>query len=91
MNLVNLSKYQHEYETEASNADMKATVEDQFQYHPWSPEQVEAGNAVRQALAAATIAILENVPPSADRSTALRKIREARMDANSAITHKGKY
>jgi hypothetical protein len=26
-----------------------------------------------------------------DRKTAIRKLREARMDANSAITHAGKY
>lgn len=31
------------------------------------------------------------VPPSPDRSAAIRKIREARMDCNSAITHGGKY
>ena len=42
-------------------------------------------------LAHAVKIIVANVPESADRSVAIRKIREARMDANSAITHHGKY
>lgn len=62
-----------------------------FDYHPWTEEQVAAGDRVRAALGAAFKAIIENVPPSPDRTVALRKIREARMDANSAITHGGKY
>jgi len=66
-------------------------AEDCFTYHPWNAEQIEKGNKVREALQAAFIAIITHVPPSADRSTALRKIREARMDANSAITHNGRY
>jgi hypothetical protein len=66
-------------------------VDDAFQYHPWTPEQIESGNKVRKALAEAVKTILREVPPSPDRSVAIRKIREARMDANSAITHNGKY
>jgi hypothetical protein len=34
--------------------------------------------------------IIETVPPSPDRSVAIRKLREARMDCNSAITFDGK-
>lgn len=66
-------------------------VADLFVYHPWTDEQVKQGNVVRRALGEAARAIIENVPPSPDRTVALRKIREARMDANSAITHNGKY
>jgi hypothetical protein len=66
-------------------------VEDMFTYHPWGPEQTQHGNAVRDALAKAVRAIIEHAPPSPDRSAAIRKLREARMDANSAITHAGKY
>jgi hypothetical protein len=75
------------FATEISDAELK----DVFDYHPWTPEQIAKGTTVREALAQAFKAIVENVPPSADRSAALRKIREARMDANSAITHGGKY
>jgi hypothetical protein len=66
-------------------------VHDCFEYHPWDEEQTQAGIRVRGALEAAAIAIIESVPDCPDRSVALRKIREARMDANSAITHHGRF
>jgi DNA-binding IclR family transcriptional regulator len=66
-------------------------IDDMFDYHPWAPEQTAAGVEVRQALAQAVAVIVAHVPPSPDRSTAIRKLREARMDANSAITHRGRY
>jgi len=71
--------------------DVDKTVEDLFTYHPWSAEQTQKGVAVRDALAKAVRVIIENVPPCPDRTVAIRKLREARMDANSAITHSGKY
>lgn len=66
-------------------------VDDVFEYHKWTEEQVEKGVHVRKVLAEAFAQIIENVPPCPDRTVALRKIREARMDCNSAITHGGKY
>ena len=66
-------------------------VHDMFQYHAWTDEMIAKGTAVRAALEEAVLAILRNVPPGPDRTVAIRKIREARMDANSAITHGGKY
>lgn len=66
-------------------------LEDQYSYHPWNEDQQRNGAKVRQALQDAAMIIIANVPPSPDRSVALRKLREARMDANSAITHGGKY
>lgn len=71
--------------------EVAQAIEDAFDYHPWSPLQVEAGKEVRAALAHACKVIVSVVPPGPDRNAALRKIREARMDANSAITHGGKY
>jgi len=68
-----------------------AEVKDLFVYHPWNAEQIARGDRVREALGNAAKVVVENVPPSPDRSVALRKIREARMDANSAITHNGRY
>jgi hypothetical protein len=66
-------------------------VHDAFDYHAWDDKKKAAGDAVRAALVHATLVVIANVPPSADRSAAIRKIREARMDANSAITHGGRY
>ncbi len=71
--------------------DVDKTIDDLFTYHPWNEEQTLKGVNIRNALAAVTRIIIANAPPSPDRSAAIRKIREARMDANSAITHGGKY
>lgn len=71
--------------------DIDKIIEDMFTYHPWNQDQVTKGGLVRNALSAAVRVIIANVPPGPDRTTAIRKIREARMDANSAITHGGKY
>lgn len=66
-------------------------VADVFDYHKWTDEQVASGKLVREALGKAFQVVIRTVPPCPDRTVALRKIREARMDANSAITHGGKY
>jgi hypothetical protein len=71
--------------------EVEAAVNDAFEYHRWSPEMIEAGKRVRAALVLAVLQIIRDVPPGPDRTVAIRKIREARMDANSAITHGGKY
>jgi hypothetical protein len=71
--------------------EVEAEIEDAFDYHKWTDEQTIAGSKIRTALADAVKAIVAGAPPCPDRSSAIRKIREARMDANSAITHAGKY
>lgn len=71
--------------------DVAAQIDDAFEYHAWNTDQQNAGYRVRQDLAAAVKTIIANVPPCPDRTTAIRKLREARMDCNSAITHGGKY
>lgn len=71
--------------------EVEAVVRDAFEYHTWTPEMIERGARVREALILATLQIIRDVPPGPDRSAAIRKIREARMDANSAITHGGRY
>lgn len=70
---------------------VKEGAEDCFTYHAWNEEQVQRGLAVRVALQMAFETVIQHCPPGPDRSVALRKIREARMDANSAITHQGRY
>lgn len=66
-------------------------VDQLFTYAPWDRDQTDAGTQVRVALADAFKTIIRCVPPCPDRTVALRKLREARMDANSAITHRGRY
>jgi hypothetical protein len=72
-------------------AEVQRAIEDAFEYHPWNSEQQDKGALVRAFLCDAVKAIVRHVPPGPDRSAAIRKIREARMDCNSAITHGGKY
>ena len=74
--------------------EVEAAIDDAFEYHeyhPWDGDQQKKGARIRISLAVAVKAIVANVPPCPDRSAAIRKIREARMDCNSAITHGGKY
>ncbi len=82
LNLANVSEV---------NDEVAKLVRDQFDYKPWDDEQKTKGAIIRSALVQVTLTILQTVPPCADRSVALRKIREARMDCNSAISHHGKY
>jgi hypothetical protein len=71
--------------------EVASQIDDAFEYHRWDEGKIAQGALVRKALADAVKVIVANVPPSPDRTTAIRKIREARMDCNSAITHSGKY
>lgn len=72
-------------------APIDYTLDLMFEYHTWTPEQTNHGMAVRKALRDAVKVILEHVPASGDRDVAIRKIREASMDCNSAITHSGLF
>lgn len=71
--------------------EVAAAIDDAFVYHAWDAEMVRRGSLVREALSNAVKVIVANVPAGPDRTVAIRKVREARMDANSAITHKGRY
>jgi hypothetical protein len=79
--------------TRTSEVDQQTAdaIQDLFAYHPLDQDQKARGDEIRNALAAALTKIIEHVPPCPDRSAAIRKLREARMDAMSAITHRGKY
>jgi hypothetical protein len=71
--------------------DVEAAIDDAFEYHPWNEDQRQKGSLIKSALSSAVKDIITLVPPSPDRSAAIRKLREARMDCNSAITHQGRY
>lgn len=61
-----------------------------FTYHPTTPEQLPRYQALREAAKTFARAILDNTPPGADQSTAIRKVREAVMTANAAVALNGK-
>lgn len=65
-------------------------LEELFTYHPPAPGDKERYERITAAARAFAEVILEECPPSADRSAAIRKVREARMTANAAIACKGK-
>lgn len=71
--------------------EIEATIDDVFEYHKWDVNQVLEGTHVREALARAVKVIVANVPPCPTRTRAINNIVDARMLANSAITHRGKY
>lgn len=66
-------------------------IDDAMAYQGWNPDQLEAGNVVREALTAAAKAILRQVPDSPYRSVALRNVLDARMNANAAISFRGRF
>jgi hypothetical protein len=66
-------------------------LEDIFEYHPWDEDQISCGADVKKALAEAFRVVVISVPPCPTRTRALNAITDARMLANAAITHRGKY
>ena len=61
------------------------SFDDWFKYHAPQPEQVEQYDVINAAAKAFAGVVLAACPDCADRSTALREIRSARMWANAAI------
>lgn len=70
---------------------LELEIEQMCDYLPWDEDKVARGLKIRKAVADLIKTIVENAPPCDDRAEAIRKIRSARMDANSAITHNGRY
>jgi hypothetical protein len=75
----------------ALSPEVEEGIDALFQYKEWDESQKLAGAQVRDILADAFKVLIVHVPPCADRTVALRKIREARMDANSAISSFGGF
>lgn len=65
------------------------TLQEIFTYHKPGLEQLPKYEAVRNAGLCFAQVIIGNVPECADRTVALRKIREVVMDANAAIALNG--
>lgn len=60
-------------------------------YQPWGHSEAEAGDVVREALTAAAKAILRSVPHGTFRDKAIDDIISARMNANAAISFRGRF
>ncbi len=71
--------------------EVEKEIEECFTYAPWDGVKAAKGGAVRKALVDAIKVIIANVPSSPTRTVAIRKLIEARMDCNAAITHNGKF
>jgi hypothetical protein len=65
-------------------------VSDLFTYHPPREEQVLKYVAVRDAAKHLAMVILHHVPAGADRTAAIRLLRECVMTSNAAIALDGR-
>lgn len=66
-------------------------VDEVMRYQPWMPDQLAAGDVVRETLVAAVRAILRHVPRCPNRTKAINHLIDARMDANAAISFRGRF
>ena len=67
---------------------MPVTVEDLerwFTYHAPTPEQIDKYSAIRNTARSLAHVIFDECPDNADRTAAIRKLREAVMTANASI------
>ena len=60
-------------------------IERLFTYHPPTEESIEKLKKVREAAKNLATVISEKAPESADKSAAIRLLRESVMTANAAI------
>jgi len=63
----------------------EAEVKNWFQYHSPKGDQAERYVLIREKANDLARILICNVPPSADRTASLRKLRECVMTANAAI------
>lgn len=68
-----------------ADAQILELVAEWFVYHAPRPDQLPRYHALREAAGLFSLSIVEHCPGSADRTTALRKVREAVMTANASI------
>ena len=65
-------------------------IENWFTYHAPSTDDLVAYDKLRNAAKSFALAINEACPESADKTAAIRKVREAVMTANASVACKGK-
>jgi hypothetical protein len=61
-----------------------------FSYHPPLPGQAESYERIRAAAKAFAEVVIRECPSSADRTVAVRKVREAVYSANASIACGGR-
>jgi len=66
-------------------------VEHAFTFQVWNDDQKQRGAEVVGDLIQAAKTILRNVPECPTRTRCLNNLIDARMLANAAITHEGRY
>jgi len=81
-------------EGQAGQTNMRAMSQEEilaqlFQYHPPTPETLPKFAAINQAAKNFAEVVLQNCPSGADRSAAIRLIRDARMTANASVALNG--
>jgi hypothetical protein len=72
-------------------SEVMLDIEQCMNYQPWDEGQRSQGAVVRHAAINLVKAIVASAPPGPDRSSAIRHVRMAMMEANSAITHHGRF
>lgn len=64
-------------------------IQNDFRYHPPTPEQVKVYNEVRERAKAFALFLDETVPAGRELATALTKLEECVMHANAGIARAG--
>lgn len=67
----------------------KEILSELFSYHPPTPLTLPKHAAINQAAKNLAEVVLQNCPPSADRSRVIQLIQDARMTANRAVALNG--
>lgn len=65
-------------------------IDNWFTYHAPEENDIYKYTQIREAAKYFAEVVMDNTPPSADQTTAIRKIREAVMTANAAIACGGR-
>lgn len=70
--------------------EQQENLSEVFKYHAPTPEDIANYQSLREAARFFAEVVLVTCPPCADRSAAIRKIREALHVANASIALKGR-
>ncbi len=70
--------------------ETRNSIEDVFSYHAPEPDQIPKYEAIRAGAKSFALLLANHLPQSADRTAAIRKLRECVMTANAAIALNGR-